>query len=184
MVNFTEILHVAIVCGLLGALMGFIKIEHQDRKIGDVTFFHLLTLVVTTFPNFLLLIGILLDLTMTNSFFIAVMFIAIISYIRHLSISFFNTEIFINNSQYAVFIIYIILTTIGAFYATSTLVGAFLGILLNSLIPIVGFYHFNRFNISKSILISIILLGLFIPILGWTILGLFYYMGKNKSNRA
>lgn len=111
-------------------------------------------------------------------------FISIISYIRHLGTSFFNTEIFINNSQYAVFIIYIIVTTIGAFYATSTLVGAFLGMLWNSLIPIVGFYHFNKFNISKSILIAIILLGLALPILGWIILGLFYYIGKNKSNRV
>ena len=184
MVNFTECVHVAIVCGLLGALMCFIKIEHQDRKIGDVTFFHLSTLILILFPNFLLLIGLLLDLTMTNSFFIAVIFISIISYIRHLGTSFFNTEIFINSGQYAAFIIYIIVTTVGAFYTTSTLVGALLGILVNSLIPIVGFYHFNKFNISKNILIAIILLGLVLPILGWTILGLFYYIGKNKSNRA
>ena len=184
MVNFTECVHVAIVCGLLGALMCFIKIEHQDRKIGDVTFFHLSTLVLILFPNSLLLIGILLDLTMTNSFFIVVIFISIISYIRHLGTSFFNTEIFINSSQYTIFIIYIIVNTICAFYATSTLVGAFLGMLWNSLIPIVGFYHFNKSNISKNILIAIILLGLVLPILGWTILGLFYYIGKNKSNRA
>ena len=184
MVNFTEAIHVAIVCGLLGALMGFIKIEHRDRKIGDVTFFHLLTLVLILFPNFLLLIGILLDLTMTNSFFITVIFMSILGYIRHLGTSFFNTEIFINSGQYVVFIIYIIVTTIGAFYATSTLAGAFLGILVNSLIPVVGLYHFNKSNISKSILISIIIFGLVLPILGWTILGLFYYMGKSKSNRA
>ena len=69
MVNFSEILHVAIVSGLLGVLMCFIKIKHQDRKIGDVTFFHLSTSILILFPNFLLLIGILLDLTMTNSFF-------------------------------------------------------------------------------------------------------------------
>lgn len=111
-------------------------------------------------------------------------FISILSYIRHLGISFFNTEIFINIGQYAVFIIYIIVTIIGAFYTTSTLVGALLGILLNSLIPVVGFHHFNKFNIFKNILVSIILLGLFIPVLGWAILGLFYYMEKNKSIRA
>ncbi len=184
MINFTEILHVALVCGLFGALMVFIEIKHQDGKIGDVTFFHLSTLILILFPNFLLLIGILLDLTMTNSFFLAVISVSIISYTQHFGTSFFNTKIFINSGQYVVFIIYVLLTTISAFYVTSTLVGAILGILVSSLMPVVGFYHFNNSNISKNILIFVIISGLVLPILGWVILGLAYYMRENKSNGA
>ena len=176
MIDFTEVITVIIIGGSIGVLMLFIEDKHVTGKIGDVTLFHLLTFILILSPLLLLSIGVLFNLTMPISFFLAVIAILILNYTKHLGSSFFITEVFIGLSQWVIFFIYLTLATLSAFYFTITLPGAVMGVLFHSLIPVVGFYHFNRSTISKNGIIITFFLGLIIsPLLGWLVLGFFYY---------
>ena len=184
MINFIEVIIVIIIGSLIGVLMLFLEDKHLRGKIGNVTFFHLLTFILIICPWLVLSIGILFNLnTMPESFFLAVIAVLIINYTTRLGSSFFKTEVFIGLSQWVIFSIYLTLATLSAFYFTITLSGAVVVVLLNSLIPVVGFYHFNKSTISKSGIIMSCVSGLIIsPFLGWTVLGFCYYRNKNAAS--
>ena len=133
-------------------------------------------------PWSIIIIGILFKLTtMPVSFILAVIFISIYTYTTRLGSSFFKTEVFKDLSQWVIFCIYLILATLSAFYVTTTFPGAVMTILFNSLIPVVGFYHFNKSTISKSGIIITFFTWLIIsPLLGWILLGFFYYRNKKQ----
>lgn len=180
--NILNYILAIIIATLVNLLMYSIENKHKEGKIGKVTFFHSLTFILFLVPLFILGINILFPTTGSGGLFLAVLLIVILSYIQHLSTSFFNTEVFTSLSQYIIFFIFVVLIGIEAFNFYRDFYGAVLGIVHASLIPIVGFYHFNKSNISIIGLALTILLSLLSPILGLITLGLFYYKGKNAAN--
>ena len=181
MIDFVETAHVVIISGLIGVLNLFIKKKHQESQMTDVTFFHLLTLMVFLMPVYLLISGFMFNHPKLISSFIIVICFSIISYIKHLGFSFFKTEVFTSNSKSSIFIAYVILSVLSAPYAYDTLSGAVIAGLWRLLLVVMAFYHFNKSNISKKGIIFTLLLGMFLPALvGWGSFGLFYYIGRNR----
>jgi hypothetical protein len=181
MIDFVETAHVVIISVLIGVLNLFIKKKHQENQMTDVTFFHLLTLMVFLIPVYLLISGFMFNHPKLISSFIIVICFSIINYIKHLGTSFFKTEVFTSNSKSSIFIAYVVLSVLIAPYVHDTLSGAVLAGHWRLILAVMAFYHFNKSNISKKGVIFTFLLGLFLSVLvGWVSFGLFYYLGRNR----
>lgn len=173
---------VGIIVGLTAGLMGFIENKHEEGKIGNTTFFHLLTCILILIPWFLIGLGIIAQYNFLSnfrlseiSFYIVILF-SISNYIRCLRVSFFETEVFKNSSQWIIFFIYAILLALSNFYYGYINPGVVGNTLENSLVLVLGFYHFNKSNISKKNTFISVLLGTIIsPFMGLIAIGLFYY---------
>jgi hypothetical protein len=172
MVNFTEAVQVGIIVVLISILMSLIESKYKPSETVSTTFFHYLTFSLVLIPWFIIGVSTLFNFNWIEGSFIIVILFSIVSYIKRLGISFFEREVFTNINQWVIFYIYVTLTSF--YYSGDAANAAVTTTLMSSLIPVVGFYHLNKYNISKIELIITILVGFFSLFIGWIGLVLFY----------